>query len=249
MQPLARAALALLLAALCLAGNPARAQQQTLKVAVLENSPPMSFRDPDGRLTGFTIEIARALCADIGAACDFQPTFLDRIVDALAAGEYDFAAVSLLDTPERRARILLGAPYYRSITLWFARPGVQPGEPGQRIAVVRGSAQEAYARKQGWETVGVRAHSDIPAPLAAGIAQGAILPMNTGIGLQKNPDFQRLGLTPTVMKASELLGNASFAINPRRPELKEALDAALERIKRNGIYDRINSQFLPFRVQ
>jgi ABC-type amino acid transport substrate-binding protein len=30
--------------------------------------------------------------------------------------------------------------------------------------------------------------------------------------------------------------------------LKEQIDAALDRIKRNGTYDRINSRFLPFRV-
>ena len=62
------------------------------------------------------------------------------------------------------------------------------------------------------------------------------------------PDFLRLGLGSTVMKAPELVGNASFGINPRRPELKIAVDEALDRIKRNGVYERINTQFLPFRV-
>ena len=36
--------------------------------------------------------------------------------------------------------------------------------------------------------------------------------------------------------------------SPRRPELKHEINTALERIKRNGTYDRINSRFLPFRV-
>lgn len=48
--------------------------------------------------------------------------------------------------------------------------------------------------------------------------------------------------------ASGELSGFSLGIAPRRPELKEQIDAALERIKRNGTYDRINSQFLPFRV-
>jgi len=248
MSPLARAALLVLTALVLVAGGPVRAQQ-TLKVAVLGNSPPMSYRETDGRLTGFNIEIARALCAEIAATCSFQETTLNRVIDALADGEFDFAAISLLDTPERRARVLMSVPYYRSITLWYAKEGVQPGQPGQRVAVVRGSAQEAYARKQGWETVGVLTHPDIVAPLAAGIAHGALLPMNSGIGLQRTPEFQRLGLTPAVVKAPDLLTNVSFAINPRHAELKAALDAAIERIKRNGVYDRINTQFLPFRVQ
>jgi ABC-type amino acid transport substrate-binding protein len=248
MQPPARAVIFLLSAVLLLAAVPVRAQQ-TLTVAVLGNSPPMSYREADGRLTGFNIEIARALCAEIGANCNFRETTLNRVIDALAEDEFDFAAISLLDTPERRARVLMSAPYYRSITLWYAGEGVQPGQPGQRVAVVRGSAQEAYARKQGWETVGVLTHPDIVAPLAAGIAHGALLPMNSGIGLQRNPEFQRLGLTPVVVKAPDLLTNVCFAVNPRQADLKTALDAAIDRIKRNGAYDRINTQFLPFRVQ
>lgn len=249
MSPRPRSLLASLVTVACLgAGVAARAAEPPLKVAVLENSPPMAFRDADGRLTGFSVEVIRALCAEMQAQCELQVMVLDRVVDALAGGELDIAAVSLLDTPERRKRILFAQPYFRSITLWYAGPGVALGARGVRIAVVKGSAQEAYARAQGWETVGVPTNGELAAPLVAGVAQAAMVPMSTSLNLQKNPDFQRLGLVSTVMKASELIGNASFGISPRRPELKIVVDDALDRIKRNGTYERINTQFLPFRV-
>jgi ABC-type amino acid transport substrate-binding protein len=237
-----------LAAALCLAAGQAQAAALLLKVAVLENAPPMAYRDADGRLTGFSVEVARALCEEMLAQCSFQTAVLEQVVDQLVAGEIDIAAVSLLDTPERRIRILFSQPYFRSISLWIAKPGVLPGDRGLRIAVLKGSAQESYARKQGWETVGVRTSGELGAPLIAGSAQAAIVPMNTSLNLQKNRDFQRLGLHSTVLKAPELVGNAAFGINPRRPEIKLMVDAALERIKRNGVYERINTQFLPFRV-
>ena len=128
-------------------GMAAHAADQPLKIAVLENSPPMSFRDANGRLTGFSIEIARALCEEMQARCEFQTIVLERLLDALAGGEFDIAAASLLDTPERRQRILLARPYFRSVTLWYAKPGIEPGAHGLRVAVVKGSAQESYARK------------------------------------------------------------------------------------------------------
>lgn len=220
-----------------------------LKVAVLENSPPMAYRDNDGRLTGFSVEVARAMCDELQAQCSFQTTVLEHLVEALVNGEFDIAAVSLLDTPERRARIVFARPYFRSISLWLAKPGVMPGERGLRIAVLKGSAQESYAHQQGWETVGVRTNGELGAPLLAGVAQAAIVPMNSSLNLQKNKDLQRLQLVSTVLKAPELIGNASFGISPRRSELKEAVDGALERIERNGVYERINTQFLPFRVR
>lgn len=241
---------ATLFAAACLAASTVvHAVTGTLQVAVLENAPPMSFHDADGRLTGFSVEVARALCAEMQVQCGFQVMVLDRVVDALVGGEIDIAAVSLLDTPERRRRILLANPHLRSVTLWFARPGVEPGQRGLRVAVIKGSAQEAYARKQGWNTVGVPTSGGLGAPLLVGIAQAAIVPMNTSLHLQGDKDFRQLGLAATVMAVPELVGNSSFGINPKRPELKAAVDEAFERIMRNGVYDRIDTQFLPFRVR
>jgi ABC-type amino acid transport substrate-binding protein len=238
-----------ILAIFCLLAGAVIAAEQALRVAVLENSPPMSYRDTDGRLTGFNTEIIRAVCTEMQARCEIQPIVLERLINALGSGEIDIAAVSLLDTPERRAKILFTTPYFRSTSLWFAKPGVQPGDPGIRVAAVKGSAQERYARGQGWDTVAVPTNAELGQPLLAGIAQAVIAPMNNALVLTKNKDFQALGLSSTVMKAPELSGNASFGISPRRPELKEAVDGALEKIKRNGVYERINTQFLPFRVQ
>lgn len=235
-----------LLCVLCSAAASASAVE--LRVAVLENAPPMAYRAADGRLTGFTIEIARALCAEMRAQCLFQPRTLQRALDELAGGQFDVAAISLLETPERRAQFIFTKPYFRSLTLWFALADVQPGQPGTRVAVLGGSAQERFALMRNWPIVPVRTNSDLIEPLRAGIAQAALVPMGTGIGLMQNEQFRALGLQRRVMHEEALSGDVAFAISQRRPELKEPLDAALDRIKRNGLYDRINSQFLPLRV-
>jgi ABC-type amino acid transport substrate-binding protein len=224
------------------------AGEKALRIAVLENAPPMAFRDASGELSGFSVAVMRALCEEMRVTCKFQVTTLERVIEDLAADQMDVAAVSLLDTPERRAQVIFAKPYFRSISLWFARPDVLPGQAGVRIAVVRGSAQERFARNKGWDTVAVRTNGELAEPFVAGIAQAAIIPMSTGLNLMKKPEFRDRGLTNTVMNEPELGGDASFAISPRRPELKGQIDAALDRIKRNGTYDQINSRFLPFRV-
>lgn len=245
---LTRLFFALLLCAMALPGVVLAAGEKILRVAVLENSPPMAYRDAKGELTGFSIGIMRALCEEMQAICEYHATTLDYIVDAVAAGEYDIAAVSLLDTPERRNKVLFAKPYFRSISLWFAKPGLQPGQSGFRIAVVHGSAQERFVRARGWDSVGVRTNGELAEPIRAGLAHAAIIPMSSALNLMKHPEFRELGLTSTVMQESELGGDACFGISPARPELKEQIDAALDRIKRNGKYDRVNSQFLPFRI-
>jgi hypothetical protein len=126
----------------------AHGAERVLKVGVIHHSPPMSYVDASGGLTGFNVEVMRELCKELAARCETVVLTLDRVVDAVAAGEVDFAAVSLLVTPERRARLLLTKPYYRSISVWFARPGVKPGEA--RVAVVKGGIQARYAQARGW---------------------------------------------------------------------------------------------------
>jgi len=221
---------------------------RALRVAILEDSPPMAYRDARGEMTGFSVEMMRALCEEMKRNCVYQVTTLARVLDEVAGGEVDIGAVSLLETPERRARAIFAKPYFRSISLWFARPGILPGQPGLRVAVVRGSAQERFVLAKGWIAVPVRTNGELAEPLGSGAAQAAIIPMSTGLGLMNRPEFGKLGLVSTVMNEPELGGDVSFLISPQTPELKEAMDAALERIKRNGTYDRINTQFLPFRV-
>lgn len=224
------------------------AGDRPLRVVVLENSPPMAFRDANGGLTGFSVEVMRALCAEMKANCIFQAGTLDSVLDMLGSGEVDVAAVSLLDTPERRERVIFAKPYFRSMSFWFAKEGVQPGQEGVRIATVRSSAQERFALSKGWQTVTVRTNGELAEPLIAGVAQAAIIPMSTGLNLMKKPNFRELHLTVTAMNDPALAGDASFGISKRRPDLKEMMDAAIDRIKGNGVYDRINTQFLPFRV-
>lgn len=236
-----------LLVSLCLLiALPASAQ--TIKVGVFDDAPPLAYRDDKGTLTGFTVAIAEALCAELKLRCELQVVRLETVIDDLAAGQIDVAAVGLLNTPERRKRIAFTKPVYRSTTLWFARPGVKLDAPGVRIAVFKGSAQERFAQAKGWQTVGAITDADIIDQLAAGVAQAGIAPLMSSFNLFRNPRFLKLGLSTQVFSTPELDTQASFGLNPRNLELKETLDRGLDTIKRNGVFDRINSQFLTLRV-
>lgn len=224
------------------------ASDKPLRVVVLENSPPMSFRDENGLQTGFNVEVMRALCQEMKANCVFQVGTLESVLDMLSNGVVDIAAVSLLDTPERRERVIFAKPYFRSVSFWFAKADIQPGQAGIRIAVVHGSAQERYALSKGWQTVAVRTNGELAEPLVAGLAQAAIVPMSTGLNLMKKANVRELNFSVTAMGDPALAGDAAFGISKHRPDLKGPIDAAIDRIKTNGVYDRINTQFLPFRV-
>lgn len=226
----------------------AGASDKPLRIAVLDSSAPMSFRDTKGELTGFTIGIIRAICEEMRVSCHFKAIALNEVTDVLTQDEFDMAAIGLLDTPERRAKILMSKPIFRSRSVWLAKNGIRPNTPGLKVAVVLGSAQESYVRANGWKVEPLSSNDQSSHVLQSNQADAALIPMPTALGLMQQPGFPKLGLMTQVMDAPGLGGDACFGISPRHPELKVKVDAAIERIKRNGRYDKINSEFLPFRV-
>lgn len=227
----------------------AQAGDRVLRVAVLSNSPPMSYIEARGKPAGFNVGVAQALCEAMNVACELTVVELHRVVDAVAAGEFDFAAVSLLATPARQAKVLFAKPYYRSNSIWFAKPGVEPGAVTTRLAAVAGSAQLRYARAQGWNVTPVHHHSDFPALLAAGKVNAVLIPMATSLTLREDPSIQSLALETTVLQAPELSGDVCYSVNPQDPELRDRIDMAFDQIKRDGRFDRLNTEYLPFRLQ
>lgn len=226
-----------------------QASERVLRVAVLSNSPPMSYIGAAGQLVGFNVGLAQALCEEMEVRCELTAVPLEHVIDSVAAGKFDFSAVSLLDTPERRAKVLLSKPYYRSTSIWFAKPGIEPDASSVRVAMVAGSAQFRYAQARSWKITTVQHHSEFPALLADGKVEAVLIPMTTSLTLRKDQSIQSLGLVTTVMSQPELSGDVCYAVDPKNPELRDSINKAFDRIKQDGRFDRLNSTYLPFRLQ
>jgi ABC-type amino acid transport substrate-binding protein len=245
-HPLRRLAYGLLLA---VGAALAIADERPLRVAVIDNSPPMSYENANGQLVGFNIELAEALCESMRARCTLKRMPIGDVVDSVAGGEVDFAAVSLLVTPERQRRVIFSKPYYRSMSVWLARPGLAPGSAGTTVAAVRGSAQARHIETQGWKSLFVEHHRELPALLASGGADAAIVPMPTSLQLMQDRQLQEAHIKPTILPDPLLGGDVAFSISPQRADLRARIDAAIDQVKNDGRFDRINTKYLPFRLQ
>ncbi|MDE0391243.1 MAG: transporter substrate-binding domain-containing protein [Rhodospirillales bacterium] len=102
------AALALIL----LAAGPAVAG--TLRVGTVGDYPPFNYIDDAGELTGFDIDIARALCERLKARCLFQRHPWSMLIPELRAGTFDAIVASMSITEERRRVVAFTDRYYRN---------------------------------------------------------------------------------------------------------------------------------------
>jgi len=72
---------------------------------------PWAMKDKKGGYTGFEIEVARKLAADMGVEIDFIPTKWSGIIPALLTGKFDIIIGGMGITPERNLKVNFSDPY------------------------------------------------------------------------------------------------------------------------------------------
>jgi len=114
--------------------------------------PPFNYAGQDGAPAGFNVDLARQICEEIKVQCTVQMRRFDTLIDALNANQGDAVIASLAETPELRRRVDFTDPYYRTPARFVARKDsdiddVSPEAlEGKKVAVVSGTAHEAYLR-------------------------------------------------------------------------------------------------------
>lgn len=168
--------------------KPNLGRMTTVRFLTEDNYPPFHFRGPNGLPIGFNVDLARAICEELGVTCTVQVRRFDTLLSALEAGAGDAVIASLAITPETRAKADFTDRYYRTPARFVARKDSPLREispeliAGRSVAVVAGSAHEAYIRTFFAETA-IKSYPDAAAALEALKKGEAELVFGDGIAL------------------------------------------------------------------
>jgi polar amino acid transport system substrate-binding protein len=72
---------------------------------------PWATHDKDGKLVGFSVDIARKLARDLGVDVEFHPTDFRYLVPDLLAGRFDIIVSGFSIEPERALKVNFSNPY------------------------------------------------------------------------------------------------------------------------------------------
>ncbi len=101
------------IAAVALFAGAASAQEKIV-IATEGAYPPFNSLETDGTLTGFDVDIAKALCEQMQAECEIVTNDWDGMIPALQAKKFDAIIASMSITPERLQQVDFSKKYYNT---------------------------------------------------------------------------------------------------------------------------------------
>ena len=232
-------------------------QAADLRIGVEGAYPPFSWKESDGTLKGFDIEIAEALCAELKRDCVLVEQDWDGMIPALMAKKYDAIVASMSITEERKKRVDFTNKYYNTPAKFVAKKGSgldvsKAGLKGKRIGLQRGTTHQCYMEKMypDTELVLYATQEEVFQDLAIGRIDAqfsdSIAADDGFLKTDAGKDFEFVGGDQHDMECHG--EGAGIAVRKQDTQLREDLNKAIKAIRASGVYQKINAKYFDFDI-
>lgn len=220
----------------------------SLRFLTVDGFSPFSAFDAAGQVRGVHVDLARALCLELGAgqSCTLQVVAFKDVPGILTSGQADAALAGLVPDAANRETLAFSEPYARLP----ARFAVNATSKSTEQGVVAGSVHAAMAAAL-FPDVAFKTYPDQTAMLAdlkSGVVASAF-GEGTALGLWAASPLSAgcCALRPGAYFLPALRPDAlRIAFSATRPELKQAFDRALRDIQTSGRLGDMMLRHLPF---
>jgi cystine transport system substrate-binding protein len=216
----------------------------TLTVATEGTYRPFSYHEGAGELTGFDVEIAKAVADKLGLQVTFQETQWDAIFAGLDAGRFDVIANQVSINPEREEKYTFSSPYTVS------RGVIVTTEDDNAISSFADLSGKTTAQSltSNWYELATESGAQVEA--VEGWAQAVALLKQGRVDATVNDqltylDYEKTN-SPTGLKIAaetEDTSESAFAFKKGKDQLAEAVDGALEELRADGTLAEISQKY------
>jgi polar amino acid transport system substrate-binding protein len=228
---------------------------RAIRFLTTDDYPPLNFTLADGSLSGFNVDIARAICKALDIGCTIQTRPWNTLIDALATGKGDAVVASIAPSDALRAQIDFSTPYYRTPARFIVRldappfPTTPAGLAGRAVGVVAGTAHQAYLGLffPGAVAKPFATPADLESALKSNEVAVAFADAVTfSIWLNGDGAANCCAFRGGPYLESRFFGEGvGIAVRKDDDELREAFNWALGQIMKNGEYAEIYLKYFP----
>jgi len=229
-----------------------------VRIGVEGAYPPFSEVTADGKLVGFDIDIANALCEEMKVECELVTQDWDGIIPALQARKYDAIVASMSITPERKEKVDFTDKYYNTPAKFVAKEGAdfeitKDGLKGKIVGVQRATIHDNFVTEVYGDTVEVKrygtqdeAYLDMVAGRVDLLLADSVALDGGFIQTDAGKDFEFVG--PDFSDPQYFGEGAGIALRKGEDDLREMFNKAIEAIRANGTYDTIQKKYFDYDV-
>ncbi len=233
------------------------AQGKKIRIGVEGAYPPFSQIDPSGKLSGFDIDIANAICAELKVECVMVQQAFDGMIPALQSRKIDAVIASMSITEERRKAVEFSDKYYQTPARFVVKTGAKieisgSGLKGKKIGVQRSTTHDKFATDTFKDAQIVRytKQDEVFLDMAAGRVDAALVDMIAAqTGFLKTPQGKNFEFTGPVYEEPKYFGvGAGVAMRKNDVELRNNINSAIAAMRANGTYKKIQDKYFDFDV-
>jgi arginine/ornithine transport system substrate-binding protein len=237
------------------------AQPSTLKIGVEGAYPPFSEIGTDGKLKGFDIDIANAICERMKVTCTMVQAEFDALIPALRAKKIDAIVASMSITPERKKSVDFSDKYYQTparviakvTTQDSAKLDVSPeGLKGKKIGVQRTTIHDRFATAtfKGATIVRYAKQDEVFLELASNRIDATLMDsVAADVGFLKTPAGKGYAFVGPVYTDPAFFGDgAGIAVRKGDDVLRKKINDAIAAMRADGSYDKLQKKYFDFDV-
>ena len=245
--------------ALVLAAGAVQAKDwKKVRVAIEGAYPPFSQITPEGKLIGFDVDIAVALCKAMGAEPVLVTQDWDGMIPGLLARKYDTIIASMSITEERLQKVDFSKKYYQTPAKFMAKKGLfstfsQDALKGKTVGVQRETVHDKYLTDVYGKDVTIKrygsldeAYLDVDAGRLDILMADSVALMDGFLSKEKGKGYEFVG--PDMVDPKWFGPGIGAALRKEDTDLKEKLNAAIDKIRADGTYDAIQKKYFSFDV-
>jgi polar amino acid transport system substrate-binding protein len=223
-----------------------------LKIGTEGAYPPFNNLEADGSLVGFDIDIAKALCTEMKADCEFVTQDWDGIIPALLAGKFDAIIASMSITAERKEKVDFTNKYYNTPPA-IAVPkdsditdATDAGLAGKTLGAQSSTTHSNYAEAK-FPSTDLKLYptaDEYQLDIASGRIDAVIDDVIVLSEWLKTDSGSCCKILSTLPIDPVINGEgAGIAVRKGEDELREKFNAAIDAIRANGTYKEINDKY------
>jgi polar amino acid transport system substrate-binding protein len=245
------------------AAQPAKAPEAAGRRVVLrflttEDFPPFNYRDEDGVLTGFNVDLARAICLEVNVPCDIEARPWEQLFGALARRQADAVIAGHIVTARALASVDFTDRYLHTPGRFAGRrdgPALEitpDGLDGMRIGVAKGTTHEAYLQAFFRDSIIVGLESQE-------LARNALMEKKVDVIFDDAISLNLWTNGTLAKECCEMKGGPflepkffgdgiAIAVAKGDRQLRSELNQALRRVRASGRFEELTLRYFPDRV-